>query len=56
MEENCKIYVGKTGSFLNAYVDDDGQVSVKVPCHGGFYYHPLSSAFLDVFGVTIYPG
>jgi hypothetical protein len=56
MEENCKIYISKTRMLVDAYVNDEGDVFYKAPCHGGYYFYPMTKVFMDKFGVTIYPG
>lgn len=56
MEANCKIYISRTRELIDAYVSNDGNVFVPHPCHGGFYFYPMTETFMNMFGVTIYPG
>ena len=56
MESNCLLYSPALNKLIAGYIDDEGDVYVLNPGHGGGYYAALPEAFLKAFNITVYPG
>lgn len=55
MEANCKIWVH--GHYmLDGYIDDNCDVFILAPGHGGRAAIPISASLFGAIGYTIYPG
>ena len=56
METNCLLYFPKSQSLVGGLIDENGNVYLYIPNHGGGWFEFLKPSFMDMFNISIYPG
>jgi hypothetical protein len=58
MESNCKVWFHKVKYMMNGFIDpdNDNELFVLVPNHGGQSLLPIDVCIFHDYGYTIYPG